>query len=628
MMQVIHNKSRYLTCRAFTSLLLITFSVINGVKSQNHEIEAENLIITMNTTLMPLRQKVQEHLWRVELPRRQIKSTSNPLEDYRSSQIEFCEKLKILPTENFENKTLQRQVQILSDMQLNGLPKEDYFKAKNNLKIMTQFPFNAKICSYRNITNCSISYLPDIINSIVKTRTPAELRYYWEEWRESIKSQSRSVFDEYVELYRKAASLNGHVTPSRTWYLYYEDEHFMEDITNAMEEIRPFFREFHAYVRHAIQQKYGENILTEGGPIPEHLMEQVHNHAWRHHSIFEPPFPQRHLPDVKESMIKQNYSSWKIVQMAEEFYTSLGIEKLPSSFWVDHLQMIPEDFAGIDCKSRVYELYPDVGLRYCPKYDFKKFVQMHGTFAVIYYHLYKNNQPIGFDKEAFPGFGSIIGEACILSASSPRHLEAVDLIENYSLDTELTLNRLFRLGIHTFVSIPIYYVNEKFWVDALDQRIKSEDYNCGYWQLMQDFAGIEPPVYRTEQNFDPGYKFYQGIDDNKPNTVKLLGEIMGYQIYRGLCLKTGNYIPGDPTYPLHNCDFYKNEKAGEILREMFSLGASKNWREILKIATDETKLSAKALLEFYEPLYNWLKEQNLKNGVTPGWENSEKCEKE
>lgn len=116
-----------------------------------------------------------------------------------------------------------------------------------------------------------------------------------------------------------------------------------------------------------------------------------------------------------------------------------------STFWTEHMLKIPEDADDHDCKSKVYDLYPEVGLRYCTKIDFRKLMQMHGTMATVFYNLQKNSLPIGVDREAFPGFGNIIGEAVILSASTPRHLENVGLIENYSVDKELNLNRLFRL---------------------------------------------------------------------------------------------------------------------------------------------------------------------------------------
>lgn len=51
-----------------------------------------------------------------------------------------------------------------------------------------------------------------------------------------------------------------------------------------------------------------------------------------------------------------------------------------------------------------------------------------------------------------------------------------------------------------------------------------------------------------------------------------------------------------------------------------AVGASKPWTEVLKIATQgqSSKLDARPLMEYFEPLTNWLKEQN-KNEQSVGW---------
>lgn len=47
---------------------------------------------------------------------------------------------------------------------------------------------------------------------------------------------------------------------------------------------------------------------------------------------------------------------------------------------------------------------------------------------------------------------------------------------------------------------------------------------------------------------------------------KFISEILGFQFYRSFCLVSGQYKPGDPEYPLHNCDFYDSKEAGKLMR--------------------------------------------------------------
>lgn len=48
-----------------------------------------------------------------------------------------------------------------------------------------------------------------------------------------------------------------------------------------------------------------------------------------------------------------------------------------------------------------------------------------------------------------------------------------------------------------------------------------------------------------------------------------------------------------------------------------SLGASKHWSDALQEMTGETEISASALLEYFEPLMQYLREQNGSNYETP-----------
>lgn len=83
-----------------------------------------------------------------------------------------------------------------------------------------------------------------------------------------------------------------------------------------------------------------------------------------------------------------------------------------------------------------------------------------------------------------------------------------------------------------------------------------------------------------------------------------------------MCLLAEQYDPEDLTKPLHKCDIAGSYKVGKRLRDGLSLGASKHWSETLKILTNgETKLSADAILEYFEPLDRFLLHENYKTST-------------
>ena len=60
-----------------------------------------------------------------------------------------------------------------------------------------------------------------------------------------------------------------------------------------------------------------------------------------------------------------------------------------------------------------------------------------------------------------------------------------------------------------------------------------------------------------------------------------------------------------------------------LYSDMLKLGSSKPWPDALEAICGTRQMSADALLEYFQPLMDWLKEENQKNGVTIGWE--EEC---
>lgn len=53
---------------------------------------------------------------------------------------------------------------------------------------------------------------------------------------------------------------------------------------------------------------------------------------------------------------------------------------------------------------------------------------------------------------------------------------------------------------------------------------------------------------------------------------------------------------------------------------MLSLGSSKPWPDAMEVLTNNRKMEASAILEYFAPLYDWLIKTNEANGVDIGWD--------
>ncbi|KAM7344704.1 ance-5 isoform 1-T2 [Cochliomyia hominivorax] len=546
--------------------------------------------------------------------------------DYHNLVYELAGNLSVIPVQQLKNATLRRQVQRLSKLQLYGLGRKDFERAKELLHTMQTFITSRLVCVQQDCSQM-VAMVPTIVGHILRTKNYRELEYQWIKWRQALSERDlgKSTFIDFVRLLRIAATYNGHITPSRTWYLYYETENFQRELEDVVWDIMPLYKELHAYLRYWARKTYSDSLTASDGAIPAPVMEQMLMQAWHPRSVFRTPYPKKQLPTVKQRLEEVYVTPVIINKKAAEFFESLGLNHMSDAFYQKFSRRMNDDEMGPDCKSEVYYFPPDVALRYCPKLDYKVLMQMHGYMAELQYNIYKKDLPFGLDREPCPGFGSALGESSVIASGTPRHLNRLHILVNASLPPEESMNRLFRMGVHTLLAIPQYFINEKFLVDVMDGRIGPHEYNCAYWRLQYKYAGVVPPHRRNEKYFDPDYKFYRGLNPEKPNTAKFLAEVLGFNFYRSFCLASGEYKPGNPNFPLYNCDFYGSKVAGDIMKSAMKMGAKKHWRDVMEKATGDKRLSGKGVMEYFGPLYVWLKAHNKELGVQSGWDDDPNC---
>jgi peptidyl-dipeptidase A len=61
------------------------------------------------------------------------------------------------------------------------------------------------------------------------------------------------------------------------------------------------------------------------------------------------PFPAKANPDLGEALVKQGYTAEKIFLLADDFFSSLGLPRLPFSFWRDSVLEKPNDGRELEC---------------------------------------------------------------------------------------------------------------------------------------------------------------------------------------------------------------------------------------------------------------------------------------
>lgn len=88
-------------------------------------------------------------------------------------------------------------------------------------------------------------------------------------------------------------------------------------------------------------------------------------------------------------------------------------------------------------------------------------------------------------------------------------LKGLGLIEETAVeDYEATINYLLNTALSKIAFFPFAYIMDKWRWDVFDGTVTSDDYNCHWWKLREQYQGVRSPVIRSENDFDPGSKYH------------------------------------------------------------------------------------------------------------------------
>lgn len=116
---------------------------------------------------------------------------------------------------------------------------------------------------------------------------------------------------------------------AEAWVDTYDDPHFEENLDRTYQQLLPFYKELHAYVRYRLREHYGDDVVPAKGNIPMHLLGNMWGQSWEEVVDLFTPYPEKPYVDVTNEMVKQGLTPVKIFQLGDEFFTSLGMIKLP-----------------------------------------------------------------------------------------------------------------------------------------------------------------------------------------------------------------------------------------------------------------------------------------------------------
>jgi len=360
-------------------------------------------------------------------------------------------------------------------------------------------------------------------------------------------------------------------------------------------ELYPLFRELHTYARYELAKKYNQTIVPDY--LPAHWAPNRWSQDWSS------------MVEVKginlDSILSKKSAAW-IVQEGESFYKSLGYPGLPQSFWQkSSLYPLPP---GTNYKKNNHasawhiDLQQDVRSLMSVEPNTEWFETVHHELGHIYYYINYTNDSVppvlrgGANRAFHEAMGSMIG----MAAMQKPFLQGKGLLaqDSKSDDTQ----KLLQEALNYIVFIPFATgTMAGFEHDLYRNNLSPDQFNKRWWELAKKYQGIEPPSERGEEYCDAATKTHIN-DDAAQYYDYALSYVILFQLHDYIATKI---LKQDP----HATNYFGNKEVGKFLAGIMRKGATEDWRKVLKDATGQ-EISARAMVHYFEPLTNYLKEVN------------------
>ncbi|WP_118975646.1 M2 family metallopeptidase [Taibaiella koreensis] len=368
-----------------------------------------------------------------------------------------------------------------------------------------------------------------------------------------------------------------------------------QTMDKLMADLWPLYRELHTYMRYELAKKY--NVKEIPDYIPAHWLSNRWGQDWSA------------IVNVKglnlDSVLGKKTPEW-IVKEGEKLYVSLGFPSLPQSFWdKSSLYPYPADSAvkkNNHASAWHMNLDKDVRSLMSVEPNAEWFETANHELGHIYYYLSYSNPkvPMLLREGANRAYHEAVGSMMGLAAMQKPYLVGRGLIDA-GVQTD-SVQSLLKEAMNTVVFI--FFCSgtmSNFEKEMYSNNLPQDQFNQRWWALAKKYQGIVPPAERGEEYCDAATKTHIN-DDPAQYYDYALSYVILYQLHNHIAK---NILKQDP----RATNYYGNKEIGSFLKTILENGSAKDWREVLKASTGDD-LNGKAMLDYFQPLVSWLKQQN------------------
>jgi peptidyl-dipeptidase A len=555
-----------------------------------------------NATLLKLSNAANEAGWVQAISARANEALVNALTDYAKRAARF--------PADAGSADERRQLTVLKNTMTMAAPSDP--KRTEELTViaarMAAAYGSGKFCPSGGEDASGCLDVEVVTKILAENRDPKRLREVWEGWH-TIGAPMKPDYVRFVELSNAGAKEVGFADTGAMWRSRYDmpPEAFAKELERLWEQLRPLYLSLHAHVRAKLHEKYGD-VVPVDGPIPAYLLGNIWAQEWNNIFEFVAPATGSRVP-LDAILRRRKIESQEMARIAERFFTSVGFDPLPKTFWERSLFVKPRD-REVVCHASAWVInnVDDVRIKMCIDPTAEDFNTIHHELGHDYYYRAYSTLPMILRDSANDGFHEAIGDTIALSVT-PEYLVTIGLLDR-APDASGDLPLLMQRALDKLAFLPFGLVIDQWRWRVFSGEVKPDRYNAAWWELRERYQGVRAPSPRGEQFFDPGAKYH--VPANTPYARYFLASVLQFQFHRALAQAAGC------TLPLHRCSIYGNKEAGERLKKALAMGASRPWPDVLEVLTGQREMDASAIADYFAPLKAWLDEQN--KGRKIGWQ--------
>ncbi|MBP7338177.1 M2 family metallopeptidase, partial [Niveispirillum sp.] len=271
----------------------------------------------------------------------------------------------------------------------------------------------------------------DEIDDVFRTsRDEKELKRLWAGWHK-VGQEMKPLYQREVEIANIGAKELGLPDAGTLWRSGYDmaPEAFEQEADRLWGQVKPLYTALHCYARTKLGEKYGTDVVPQDKPIPAHLLGNMWAQEWG--NIYDIVAPKQAATnvDVTALLTKAGYDPIKMTKSAEGFFTDLGFEPLPQTFWERSQITRPRD-REVVCHASAWDIddKDDIRIKMCMRVNGDDFQTVHHELGHNFYQRAYKAQSTLFRNGANDGFHEAIGDFIALSVT-PGYLVKLGLLD-------------------------------------------------------------------------------------------------------------------------------------------------------------------------------------------------------